>query len=202
MRPNGWLYKIILLFICPSLRSSFQFYLGSSLIQFPPPENVTLDFQKEKENINKFSKPLIFSTDRSQLMWLQSVLKIRCKTSKLFALHASPYRGVSNLRTTFLNRYAENLRNRLNQIPGSSQLQVLATRINRFYYQNKQILARARKQIELDLRNTRIYLIRVVLKLDTPRYKGSKPRVYLDPFVFSTRYRWRFSDSTDHTSDF
>ena len=89
----------------------------------PPPENVTLDFQKEKENINKFSKPLIFSTDRSQLMWLQSVLKIRCKTSKLFALHASPC-------------------------------------------------------------------------------KGSKPRVYLDPFVFSTRYRWWFSDSTDHTSDF
>ena len=72
---------------------------------------------------NKFLKRLIFSTDWSQSMRLQSVLKIRCKTSKLFALHASPY-------------------------------------------------------------------------------KGSKPRVYLDPFVFSTRYRWRFSDSTDHTSDF
>jgi hypothetical protein len=72
---------------------------------------------------NKFLKRLIFSTEWSQSMLLQSVLKIRCKTSKLFALHASPC-------------------------------------------------------------------------------KGSKPRVYLDPFVFSTRYRWRFSDSTDHTSDF
>ena len=36
---------------------------------------------------------MIFSTDCSQSMGLQSVLKIRVKTSKLFALRASPYKG-------------------------------------------------------------------------------------------------------------
>jgi hypothetical protein len=36
------------------------------------------------------SKHVIFSTDCSQLMGLQSVPKIRGKVSKLFALRASP----------------------------------------------------------------------------------------------------------------
>ena len=36
---------------------------------------------------------MIFSTDCSQSIGLQSVLKTRVKTSKLFALQASPYKG-------------------------------------------------------------------------------------------------------------
>ena len=36
---------------------------------------------------------MIFSTDCSQSMGLQSVLKVRVKTSKLFALQAPPYEG-------------------------------------------------------------------------------------------------------------
>ena len=58
--------------------SSGRFYMsiypGTILIQFLP-AHVTLGFQKE-----------IFSTDCSQPMGLQSVLKTRGKTSKLFAL--------------------------------------------------------------------------------------------------------------------
>jgi hypothetical protein len=38
-----------------------------------------------------FSKLLIFSTDCSQPMGLQSVIKIRGKTKKLFALPESPF---------------------------------------------------------------------------------------------------------------
>jgi hypothetical protein len=48
----------------------------------------------EKGKKKKFSKHLIFNTDCSQSMGLQSVLKlvkIRGETSQLFALQASPY---------------------------------------------------------------------------------------------------------------
>jgi hypothetical protein len=47
MRPNGWLYKIILPAITLILSSSF--YQGTVRIQFHPPVNVTPDFQKEKK---------------------------------------------------------------------------------------------------------------------------------------------------------
>jgi len=50
-------------------------------------------WKKLRKERKKFSKLLIFSTDCSQPMGLQSVIKIRGKTSKLFALHASPYKG-------------------------------------------------------------------------------------------------------------
>jgi hypothetical protein len=56
-----------------------------------PPPNVTPG--RNLKERKKFSKLLIFSTDCSQSMGLQSVIKIRSKTSKLFALHASPYKG-------------------------------------------------------------------------------------------------------------
>jgi hypothetical protein len=49
-------------------------------------------WKKLRKERKKFSKLLIFSTDCSQPMGLQSVIKIRGKTSKLFALHASPYK--------------------------------------------------------------------------------------------------------------
>ena len=54
MRPNGWLYKIIL--PARSLILSSSFYLGTILIQFHTPANVTGDFQKEKK------KKYIFKT--------------------------------------------------------------------------------------------------------------------------------------------
>jgi hypothetical protein len=57
-----------------------------------PPTNVTPGFQKKKEK-NIFLKRVIFSTDCSRSIGLQSVLKTRVKTSKLFALQASPYKG-------------------------------------------------------------------------------------------------------------
>jgi hypothetical protein len=57
----------------------------------PPCKRVA--WKKLRKEKNKFSKLLIFSTDCSQPMGLQSVIKIRGKTSKLFALHASPYKG-------------------------------------------------------------------------------------------------------------
>ena len=88
IRPNGWLYKIIIPAISLILISSFN--LGTILIQFHPPANVTPDFQKRIKKRNTFSKRVIFSTDCSQSMGLQSVLKIRAKTLKLFALHALP----------------------------------------------------------------------------------------------------------------
>jgi hypothetical protein len=91
MRQNGWLCKIILL--AKGLILSSSFYLGTILIQFPPLPNVTPDFQKEEKKRNTFSKLLIFSTDCSYSMELQSVLKIRAKTSKLFAPHALPCKG-------------------------------------------------------------------------------------------------------------
>jgi hypothetical protein len=48
MRPNGWLYKIIL--PARSLILSSSFYQGSVLIQFHPPANVTpADFQKRRK---------------------------------------------------------------------------------------------------------------------------------------------------------
>ena len=50
-------------------------------------------WMKLRKERKKFSKLLIFSTDCSQPVGLQSVIKIRGKTSKLFALHASPYKG-------------------------------------------------------------------------------------------------------------
>jgi hypothetical protein len=52
-------------------------------------------WKKLRKERKKFSKLLIFSTDCSQSMGQQSVIKIRGKTSKLFALHASPYKGSS-----------------------------------------------------------------------------------------------------------
>jgi hypothetical protein len=56
----------------------------------PPERDAWEELRKEWK---KFSKLLIFSTDCSESMGLQSVIKIRGKTSKLFALHASPYKG-------------------------------------------------------------------------------------------------------------
>jgi hypothetical protein len=56
-----------------------------------PLPNVTPDFQKGEKNF--LSKLLIFSTDCSQSMGLQSVLKIRAKTLKLFALQVLPCKG-------------------------------------------------------------------------------------------------------------
>jgi hypothetical protein len=51
MLPNGWLYKIILPAISLILSSSF--YLGTILIQFHSPANVTPDFQKvERKKIH------------------------------------------------------------------------------------------------------------------------------------------------------
>jgi hypothetical protein len=57
----------------------------------PPPRRVA--WKKLRKERKKFSKLLIFITDCRQPMGLQSVIKIRGKTSKLFALHASPYKG-------------------------------------------------------------------------------------------------------------
>ena len=57
----------------------------------PPCKRVA--WKKLRKERKKFSKLLIFSTDCSQTVGLQSVIKIRGKTSKLFALHASPYKG-------------------------------------------------------------------------------------------------------------
>jgi hypothetical protein len=54
----------------------------------PPKRDAWKKLRKEK---NTFSKLLIFSTDCSQSMGLQSVIKIRGKTSKLFALPTSPF---------------------------------------------------------------------------------------------------------------
>jgi hypothetical protein len=88
-----WLYKIIL--PAKGLILSSIFYLGTIIIQFHPPANVTPDFflKKKEKKRNTFSKRVILSTDCSQSMGLQSVLKTRFKTSKLFALQASPYKG-------------------------------------------------------------------------------------------------------------
>ena len=55
----------------------------------PPRKRVA--WKKLRKERMKFSKLLIFSTDCSQPMGLQSVIKIRGKTSKLFALHSSPF---------------------------------------------------------------------------------------------------------------
>jgi hypothetical protein len=54
MRPNGWLYEIILPAMTLILSSSF--YLDTILIQSHPPANVTPDFQKRKK------KKYIFKT--------------------------------------------------------------------------------------------------------------------------------------------
>jgi hypothetical protein len=54
MRPNGWLYKIILPAKGLILISSF--YLGTVLVQFHPHANVTPDFQKKEK------KKYIFKT--------------------------------------------------------------------------------------------------------------------------------------------
>ena len=59
---------------------------------FTPPRK-RVAWKKLRKERKKFSKLLIFSTDCSQPMELQSVIKIRGKTSKLFVLHASPYKG-------------------------------------------------------------------------------------------------------------
>ena len=58
-----------------------------------PPPRKRVAWKKLRKERKKFSKLLIFSTDCSQPMGLQSVIKIRGKTSKLFALHKSPYKG-------------------------------------------------------------------------------------------------------------
>jgi hypothetical protein len=47
MRPNGWLYKIILPAITLILSSSF--YQGTVLIQFHPPRTRRLIFKKGKK---------------------------------------------------------------------------------------------------------------------------------------------------------
>ena len=65
----------------------------SSTNPISPLPNVTPDFQKRRKKRNTFSKRVIFSTDCRQSMGLQSVLKIRVKTAKLFALRASSYKG-------------------------------------------------------------------------------------------------------------
>jgi hypothetical protein len=83
MRPNGWLYEIILPDIRLILISSFD--LNTILIQFHPHANVTPDLKKKGKKDITFSKRLIFSTDCSPSMGLQSALKIRVKTSKPFA---------------------------------------------------------------------------------------------------------------------
>ena len=57
----------------------------------PSPKRVAWKKLRKKRKITL--KRVIFSTDCSQPMGLQSVIKIRGKTSKLFALHASPYKG-------------------------------------------------------------------------------------------------------------
>jgi len=54
MRPNGWLYKIILPAKGLILISSF--YPGTVLVQFHPHANVTPDFQKQN------AKKYIFKT--------------------------------------------------------------------------------------------------------------------------------------------
>jgi hypothetical protein len=60
----------------------------------PPQKKKKRDaWKKLRKEINKFLKHLIVSTDCSKSMGLQSVIKIRCKTSKKIALHASPYKG-------------------------------------------------------------------------------------------------------------
>jgi hypothetical protein len=56
----------------------------------PPPKKRDA-WEKLRKERKKMSKLLIFSTDCSQSMGLQSVMKIRGKTPKLFALHASPF---------------------------------------------------------------------------------------------------------------
>ena len=66
---------------------------GAGGTKDPPPPCKRVAWKKLRKERNKFSKLLIFSTDCSQPMGLQSVIKIRGKTSKLFALHASPYKG-------------------------------------------------------------------------------------------------------------
>jgi hypothetical protein len=58
------------------------------MIQPPPKRDA---WKKLRKEINTFSKLLIFSPDCSQSMGLQSVIKIRGKTKKLFALPASPF---------------------------------------------------------------------------------------------------------------
>ena len=66
-------------------------YMGGGWIKWstlPPKRDAWKKLRKERK---KISKLLIFSTDCSQTMGLQSVIKIRGKTSKLFALHASPF---------------------------------------------------------------------------------------------------------------
>ena len=70
-------------------------YMGGRVEQriHPPPKTWYDAWKKLRKERNFFSKLLIFSTDCSQSMGLQSVIKIRGKTSKLFALHASPYKG-------------------------------------------------------------------------------------------------------------
>jgi hypothetical protein len=50
MRPDGWLYKIILPAITLILISSFN--LGTTLIQFYPPRTLRLIFKKEKKEIH------------------------------------------------------------------------------------------------------------------------------------------------------
>ena len=54
---------------------------------------MTPDFQKKKKKKEIHSKRVIFSTDCSQSMGLQSVLKTIVKTSKLFALQAPSFKG-------------------------------------------------------------------------------------------------------------
>ena len=66
---------------------------GTGGTKDPPPPRKRVAWKKLRKERKKFSKLLIFSTDCSQPMGLQSVIKIRGKTSKLFALHASPYKG-------------------------------------------------------------------------------------------------------------
>ena len=78
---------------CHNSDSDQQLLLRHHTNLISPHANVTPDFQKKRKKRNTFSKRVIFSTDCSQSMGLQSGLEIRFKTSKLFALRASPCKG-------------------------------------------------------------------------------------------------------------
>jgi hypothetical protein len=58
-----------------------------------PPRERDAWFSKKRKKRNTISKRVIYSSDCSQSMGLQSVLKIRVKTLKLFALRASHCKG-------------------------------------------------------------------------------------------------------------
>jgi hypothetical protein len=56
-----------------------------------PPQKKRVAWKKLRKKRNISLKSVIFSTDCSQPMGLQSVIKISGKTPKLFALHSAPF---------------------------------------------------------------------------------------------------------------